>query len=102
MINGTAKTSSGPVALWDKKNGTKIGRSMPANTQFEWITKDTTWLELVDHTWINCGSSFQYATVLTSPTTVTPPQPPPVTVKVTHILHIDDTGRVSTDGGPFV
>jgi hypothetical protein len=102
MANGTAKTTNGPVALWDKKAGTKTGKTIPANTQFEWITRDTTWLELPDHTWINCGSTYQYATILTSPGTVTPPPPPPVTVHVIHILHIDDTGKVSIDGGPFV
>jgi hypothetical protein len=79
MENGTGKTTSGPVALWDKKNGTKIGKSMPANTQFEWIVKDTTWLELVDHTWINCGSVFQYATIVSYPSE-TPPPPPPIPI----------------------
>jgi hypothetical protein len=100
-MNGTARTTLGAVALWDKKNGTKTGKYIPASTLFEWILKDMTWLELPDHTWINCGTTFQYATILTSPSTVTPPPPPP-TVTVTHVLQINDAGKISIDGAPYV
>ena len=107
MTYGTAKTTSGKVAVFDLFQGAKTGAMINALTVFNWKVKQANWLQLVDNTWVNCGSSFQYVNIQTYPTDVVvppppPPPPPPVGVTVTHTILIDNTGRISIDGGAYV
>jgi hypothetical protein len=66
------------IKLWDTYHGLEIGFLMPG-TVFEWVEKKDTWLRRPDKTWVNCGSLFQYATVI-SYDPPGPPNPPPTPV----------------------
>ena len=105
IMYGTAKTTSGKVAVFDAFQGLKTGATINALTVFTWKVKQANWLQLIDNTWVNCGNVFQYVNILTYPTPDVPPPPPPpppVGVTVTHTILIDNTGRISIDGGAYV
>jgi hypothetical protein len=76
-MNGTAKTTTGRIKIFTSFQGVETGKYIAALTVFEWKTKQLNWLQLPDNTWINCGTSFQYANILTYPSAVVPPPPPP-------------------------
>jgi hypothetical protein len=102
-MNGTAKTTTGRIKIFTAFQGVETGKYINALTAFEWKTKQMNWLQLLDNSWVNCGTSFQYANILTYPSTVVPPPPPPPPgVVVTHTILIDNTGRISVDGGAYV
>lgn len=71
-----AKTLASNVALWDAINGNKTGKTIPANTIFEYLVKNGSWLQTTSGTWVNCGNANQYAIVIS---TAPPPPPPPPT-----------------------
>lgn len=100
-MNGTAKTLATKVKLWSAKQGTETGGYLDANTQFEFTEQSGTWLKQPNGTWVNCGSTFQYAKVLTSPSVITPP-PVVQPVTITHTVTVDGTGRISVDGGAYI
>jgi hypothetical protein len=87
MAYGTAKTTTGRIKIFATYQGIETGKYIPALTVFEWKTKQMNWLQLPDNTWVNCGTGFQYANILTYPTT-TPPPPPPVTTGTAFTLTI--------------
>ena len=96
-MNGTARTTSGRVAVFATFQGEKTGRYIAASTQFEWTFKSGTWLQLPDNTWVNCGASAQYATIISYPSTVTPPPPPPPTPQAGKFAIIKHLPAVMSD-----
>jgi hypothetical protein len=76
-MNGTAKTTTGRIKIFTAFQGVETGKYINALTAFEWKTKQMNWLQLLDNSWVNCGTGFQYANILTYPSTVVPPPPPP-------------------------
>jgi hypothetical protein len=77
MTNGTAKTTTGRIKTFSAYQGVETGKYIAALTVFEWKVKQANWLQLLDGTWVNCGTSFQYVNILTYPSAVVPPPPPP-------------------------
>jgi hypothetical protein len=75
-MNGTARTTSGKVKLFNGYQGADTGRTLGPLTVFQWIEKRANWLKMANGDWINCGSTWQYASILTYPTTTEPPPPP--------------------------
>jgi hypothetical protein len=96
MANGTAKTTTGKIKIFATFQGLETGRYINALTMFEWKTKQMNWLQLPDNTWINCGTSFQYANILTYPTTTPPPipPPPPVGKVLKNVIDVFDDGSI--------
>lgn len=95
MANGTAKTTSGKVKVFTAYQGVETGRYINPLTIFEWKNKQANWLQLIDNTWVNCGSTFQYAYILTYPTTTPPPPPPPPTGKVLkNVINVFSDGSI--------
>ena len=96
-MNGTAKTLATKVKLWSAKQGTETGGYLSANTQFEFTEQSGTWLKLPNGNWANSGSSFQYITVLTSPSVVTPPpvNPPTTGKTLTNIINVYSDGSIN-------
>jgi len=92
-MNGTARTTTGRVKVFSAVQGVETGKYIAALTVFEWKVKQNNWLQLLDNTWVNCGTSFQYANILTYPTT-TPPPPPPVGKKLKNIIDVYDDGSI--------
>jgi hypothetical protein len=93
-MNGTAKTTTGRIKIFTTFQGVETGRYIAALTVFEWKTKQLNWLQLPDNTWVNCGTSFQYANILTYPSTVVPPPPPPVGKVLTNIIDVFNDGTI--------
>jgi hypothetical protein len=77
MAYGTAKTTTGKIKIFAAFQGVETGKYIAALTVFEWKTKQMNWLQLLDNSWVNCGTGFQYSNILTYPSTVAPPPPPP-------------------------
>ena len=96
-MNGTAKTLASKVKLWSAKLGTATGGYLDANTQFEFTEQSGTWLKLINGNWTNCGSSFQYITVLTQPSAVTPPpvNPPATGKTLTNVINVYSDGSIN-------
>jgi lysozyme len=95
-MNGTAKTLASKVKLWSAKQGTETGGYLDANTQFEFTEQSGTWLKQPNGTWVNCGSTFQYAKVLTSPSVVTPPPVnPPAGKTLTNVISVYSDGSLN-------
>jgi hypothetical protein len=97
-MNGTAKTTSGKVKVFNAYQGADAGFLIPANTVFQWTEKKANWLKMTDGNWINCGATFQYAQILTYPTTTPPPppvDPPPANApKLTNIIDVFNDGTI--------
>jgi GH25 family lysozyme M1 (1,4-beta-N-acetylmuramidase) len=96
-MNGTAKTLASKVKLWSAKLGTATGGYLDANTTFEFTEQSGTWLKLINGNWTNCGSSFQYITVLTQPSAVTPPpvNPPATGKTLTNVISVYSDGSIN-------
>jgi hypothetical protein len=104
MANGTAKSTTGRIKIFATYQGIENGKYINALTVFDWKTKQLNWLQLPDNTWVNCGSTFQYAAILTYPSTVPPPPPPPVgtSLTVNTIELTDDAGVAWINPFPVV
>lgn len=93
-----------PVAVFDSKAGSKIGKTIPAGTTFEFAEKSGVWLRRLDGTWVSCGSAFQYISIIDYSTT-TPPPPPPIDPPSpdvpTHTIRVNPQGKISIDGLPY-
>jgi hypothetical protein len=95
-MNGIATTLASKVKLWSAKQGTETGGYLDANTQFEFTEQSGTWLKQPNGTWVNCGSTFQYAKVLTSPSIVTPPPVnPPAGKTLTNVISVYSDGSLN-------
>jgi hypothetical protein len=94
MANGTAKTTTGKIKIFAALQGVETGKYINALTVFEWKTKQLNWLQLLDNSWVNCGTSFQYANILTYPSTVVPPPPPPTGKVLKNIIDVYNDGSI--------
>jgi hypothetical protein len=93
-----------PVAVFDSKAGSKIGKTIPAGTTFEYAEQSGVWLRRLDGTWVSCGSSFQYISIIDYSTTPPPPPPPPTPPSAdnpVHNIRINHLGQISVDGLPY-
>lgn len=103
MAYGTAKTTTGKVKIFAAYQGIETGKYVNALTVFEWKVKQNNWLQLPDSTWVNCGTSFQYANILTYPSTVTPPPPIPTgSMTLNRIEIVDDAGTIWVNETPVI
>jgi hypothetical protein len=93
-MNGTAKTTTGRIKIFTAFQGVETGKYINALTAFEWKTKQMNWLQLLDNSWVNCGTGFQYANILTYPSTVVPPPPPPTGKVLKNIIDVYNDGSI--------
>lgn len=87
-----------PVPVFDTYRGEKIGKTIPANTTFGYLTKRDTWLQLTTGYWVSCGTNYQYIQLVN---TAPPPPPPAPVVTAKHTILVDELGRLSVDGLPY-
>ena len=97
-VIGTARTIQN-VKMWPEPNNTGVSSGLlAANTIFAYCATSGTWYQMESNkSWVNGGSSGQYIVKIG-----TVPVDPPAGVTVTHTIEIDNTGRISVDGGAYV